>query len=627
MNYNQHCKIIVWCLVVLFFSVQVNDGICSERSGGRSMPSSVSTSSVNSNNQNNLENPLGSWGINLPHYSPPLCVPNQKTGKKTETESNYISINTPPNFGRSMYSSGYGGSYSIPSYSPYQSYWENSHNQFQNSYRSTLDLHSSNNTSHYNYSSRNNMNSSLALIDDINRQQMNNARRLEAENRRREEERRLAERKRQELLEKLNKEIKKHTEEISAHQKEIEKLYTALAEGTNSAESSLSKIKDHYKGIESKEKIIDTFSESKDSKSALDSEINNDLKQGLGQDAYDLLAEDKIIPPPEPPVIEFKSQGTPRQQLETIYQNLNKTFPRSIQGKNAKALGYVAVEESDKSYASGDENNGAVFKQYAQMFLDIATSIVPIINPATGNAVILKDFYEGITGRTIIDGRQLSSFERGTILAAATAGVGFSLATAGVFGGAAEAVTKAGLKAIVTLGKAAIKKGIDVGGAVLTESVGFAGKVRGAAAKLGVKAKEGINNFVGFSKRVLGNEIGAIVDIEKVAEKLKGAKGKVGRDFEEHLTTSFGGQGSFKAGGREFDGAIKNVWYEAKSGNYWTSDYGGKGFAKFKSDMGDRLRIAAENGKEYQLISNTPISTEAKEWLTQKGINFLEILE
>lgn len=49
--------------------------------------------------------------------------------------------------------------------------------------------------------------------------------------------------------------------------------------------------------------------------------------------------------------------------------------------------------------------------------------------------------------------------------------------------------------------------------------------------------------------------------------------------------------------------------------------------ANFKSDMGDRLRIATENGATYELFSNTPIPELIKEWLTKKGISFTELLD
>ena len=51
------------------------------------------------------------------------------------------------------------------------------------------------------------------------------------------------------------------------------------------------------------------------------------------------------------------------------------------------------------------------------------------------------------------------------------------------------------------------------------------------------------------------------------------------------------------------------------------------GLAKFKSDMGDRLRIAKENGVEYELFSNSLIPDNIKTWLDGKGIKYYEILE
>ena len=59
--------------------------------------------------------------------------------------------------------------------------------------------------------------------------------------------------------------------------------------------------------------------------------------------------------------------------------------------------------------------------------------------------------------------------------------------------------------------------------------------------------------------------------IEKEIKKLsRGPSGLIGKEFEDWLVKFHGGNGSFKMGGREFDGAITiNRWYEAKSGNFW----------------------------------------------------------
>lgn len=51
-----------------------------------------------------------------------------------------------------------------------------------------------------------------------------------------------------------------------------------------------------------------------------------------------------------------------------------------------------------------------------------------------------------------------------------------------------------------------------------------------------------------------------------------------------------------------------------------------KEMSKFKSLMPQRLQIAREHGATFELFSNTPIPESIKEWLTQKGIPFTEIL-
>ena len=116
--------------------------------------------------------------------------------------------------------------------------------------------------------------------------------------------------------------------------------------------------------------------------------------------------------------------------------------------------------------------------------------------------------------------------------------------------------------------------------------------------------------------------------IEKEIKKLsRGPSGLIGKEFEDWLVKFHGGTGSFKKGGREFDGAITiNRWYEAKSGNFWRDHTSTpQKFEKFKSDMGHRLTIATENGATYELHSNTPIPKHVKEFLNKKVLNILNI--
>lgn len=80
----------------------------------------------------------------------------------------------------------------------------------------------------------------------------------------------------------------------------------------------------------------------------------------------------------------------------------------------------------------------------------------------------------------------------------------------------------------------------------------------------------------------------------------------------------------------DFNAAYGNPkkWVEAKSGGYWINQTSTEtGLNKFKSDMGDRLRIAKENGVDYELFSNSSIPENIKTWLDGKGIKYFEILE
>lgn len=117
----------------------------------------------------------------------------------------------------------------------------------------------------------------------------------------------------------------------------------------------------------------------------------------------------------------------------------------------------------------------------------------------------------------------------------------------------------------------------------------------------------------------------------KPFSSLRGAKGLIGIKFEDFLHKNLpNAKGSFSKVGRDFDGSYNNgkIWFEAKSGRYWEDQIinNTKGLEKFKSDMGARLRIAKDNDIAYELFSNTPIPQNVKNWLTQKGIKYYEIL-
>lgn len=112
-----------------------------------------------------------------------------------------------------------------------------------------------------------------------------------------------------------------------------------------------------------------------------------------------------------------------------------------------------------------------------------------------------------------------------------------------------------------------------------------------------------------------------------------GSKGalaeKRGREYEVHLQEKLGGGDSFREGGREFDGSYPGgkedarTWYEAKSGAYWErANQHEKVMLKFKANLGDARRIAAEHGKEFLLISEKEIPENIVKWLEKKGYNW-----
>lgn len=95
---------------------------------------------------------------------------------------------------------------------------------------------------------------------------------------------------------------------------------------------------------------------------------------------------------------------------------------------------------------------------------------------------------------------------------------------------------------------------------------------------------------------------------------------EAGADFEKFLVEKLGGKGSFiikstKYGTREFDGAIGNIWYEAKSGEALNRLLlSPKELNDFKKSMGKGLKIASENNMKYELHAQRPSNFIRSEW-------------
>ncbi|MDT3398959.1 hypothetical protein RKE29_20315 [Streptomyces sp. B1866] len=109
------------------------------------------------------------------------------------------------------------------------------------------------------------------------------------------------------------------------------------------------------------------------------------------------------------------------------------------------------------------------------------------------------------------------------------------------------------------------------------------------------------------------------------AESTGRARVRRGKEYEDYLQDRLGGNGSFKAGKREFDGSSTRsdgteVWYEAKSGRYWELASGDpKVLAKFKSNLGEARLIAEENGRQFELVSDKPIPDNIVRRLSKKN--------
>ncbi len=117
------------------------------------------------------------------------------------------------------------------------------------------------------------------------------------------------------------------------------------------------------------------------------------------------------------------------------------------------------------------------------------------------------------------------------------------------------------------------------------------------------------------------------------AEEPEGESGgrraeRSGREYETRLVEKLGGKDGFKSGKRQFDGEFtdetgQEIWYEAKSGQYWERlNSNSVDMAKFKSKLMEESKIAAENGKEFCLISQNPIPENILKWLAKKGVPY-----
>jgi hypothetical protein len=101
---------------------------------------------------------------------------------------------------------------------------------------------------------------------------------------------------------------------------------------------------------------------------------------------------------------------------------------------------------------------------------------------------------------------------------------------------------------------------------------------------------------------------------------------EAGALYENVLADKLKSTGSFTKERIEIDGAFDNIWYEAKSGNYWehTAMRNEASIAKAKSKFGAADALAKRNGFVYHVYSENIIPQLFKDYFNKKGIIYFE---
>ncbi|WP_159056770.1 hypothetical protein [Streptomyces yokosukanensis] len=108
-----------------------------------------------------------------------------------------------------------------------------------------------------------------------------------------------------------------------------------------------------------------------------------------------------------------------------------------------------------------------------------------------------------------------------------------------------------------------------------------------------------------------------------------------GDAYEDSLMERFSGEAGpdgrpgFKVGKRQFDGrytpegSSREVWYEAKSGEYWDRlNRDPDEMLRFKSKLGEARKIATENDADFRLISENPVPQNMQDHFQKKGFEW-----
>ncbi|MEU9979389.1 RHS repeat-associated core domain-containing protein [Streptomyces sp. NPDC051014] len=136
-----------------------------------------------------------------------------------------------------------------------------------------------------------------------------------------------------------------------------------------------------------------------------------------------------------------------------------------------------------------------------------------------------------------------------------------------------------------------------------------------------------------------GVSCGIVFGAEGPPEEVPMSKGRLqqlsGDAYEVSLMEQLGGKPGpdgkpgFKKGKRQFDGrytpegASREVWYEAKSGEYWDRlNRDPEEMLTFKSKLGESRKIATENDADFRVISENPIPQNMQNYFQKKGFEW-----
>lgn len=179
----------------------------------------------------------------------------------------------------------------------------------------------------------------------------------------------------------------------------------------------------------------------------------------------------------------FHAQPEQVEILQPMYEELKAVEPTFERQYNSREFGLVAIENSDNSYATGDQSNGQFYKDIAIGFTQIALGV----NPVTSFA---QSSYEFLSGKNFVSGEPLSQMDRSiAFVGIVTGGAGRSVVQAGrgmrtIFEGAAHILENR------QAATAALEHGIETGNKVKSILSGISPKYFKIT---GIKTAEEIN--------------------------------------------------------------------------------------------------------------------------------------